>query len=183
MVVWSSGEKKFVPHWTQQAKIYSTGEFCAGCHSWAKESGTDCSICHMPAVDGPSADGPHLEQVPGATHLSHRWAGSTDPDLIASALSMEVETSGDELAVEITNLVFAHKFPATDHRKVLLVLVDTEGKVTWEKQVAIPASSTVIHVIEKPEAPEGFILQVRYYPNPEIGSDQFFEVGTYKIEE
>ena len=184
MVIWSSGARKFVPHWTHQAEVYSTGEFCAGCHSWARESGTDCSICHMPEVDGPAADGPNLEIVLEATHLSHRWAGSADTDLVASALNLEVEPIGEELAVDVTNMVFAHKFPATNHRKVVIVLFDEEkGQVLWEEQLEIPASSTVHRRIRKPVVSGGFAVQVRYYPAPEIGSKQFVVIGTQRLEE
>ena len=184
MVIWSSGSKKFVPHWTHQSEIYSTGEFCAGCHSWAREDVSDCSICHMPSVEGPAADGPHLEAVPGATHLSHRWAGSTDPDLVGSAVSLEVNTVGEALDVELTNMVFAHKFPATDHRKVVLVLLEMEnGQVLWEEPVAIPASSTVNFRIESSLAVDGGRLELRYYPAPEIGSEQFFVIGKHPLGE
>lgn len=184
MVVWSSGVRRFVPHWTRQAEVYSTGEFCAGCHSWAEDTGYDCSSCHMPSVEGPAADGPHLESPAQSTHLSHRWAGSSDSELVSSALSMEVDTGGQEVAVDITNLVYAHKFPATDHRKVILVLVEGDrGRVFWQEPVTIPAASTVSHRIRKPAVRGALTLQLRYYPAPEIGSDEFFTIETHRIAE
>jgi hypothetical protein len=138
----------------------------------------------MPEEDGPAADGPHLEASAGSTHRSHRWAGSSDPDLVSSALSFEVDAGGDHLAIEITNMVYAHKFPATDHRKVVLVLIDERrNQVVWEEQVAIPASSAVNHQIKKPARPEGFDIQLRYYPAPEVGSEEFFVIGTHKLKE
>jgi hypothetical protein len=138
----------------------------------------------MPEVDGPAADGPHLETIPEATHFSHRWAGSSDMDLVASALSLEIDTSDEDLAVDVTNMVFAHKFPATNHRKVVIVLFDEErGQVVWEEQVEISASSTVSRRIKKPAGPGGFAIQVRYYPAFEVGSEQFFVIGTQKLGE
>jgi len=81
-------------------------------------------------------------------------------------------------------MVYAHKFPATDHRKVVLVLVDgNSDHVVWEEQVAISASSTVSHRISKPAGPEAFSIQLRYYPTPELGSDQFFVIGKYELGE
>lgn len=136
----------------------------------------------MPAVDGPSADGPHLEALAQSTHRSHRWAGSSDPDLVSSALSLEVSITDEDLSVNITNMVYAHKFPATDHRKVVLALVDGTGrKIVWEEPVAIPASSTVSYRIKKPAVPRGFSLQLRYYPAPEVGSEEFLVIGTHSL--
>jgi len=138
----------------------------------------------MPLVDGAATDGPHLESSVQSTHHSHRWAASSDPELISSALSWKVEAGGEDCAVEITNMVDAHKFPATDHRRVVLVMVDeNSGQVVWEEQVAIPAGSTVSWQIRRPAVWRGLTIQLRYYPAPEVGSDQFFLIGTRKLGE
>jgi hypothetical protein len=133
----------------------------------------------MPPVDGPAADGPLLQSVARATHLSHRWAGSSNPELVSSAVLLEVNTSGDDVTIEIKNMVYAHKFPATDHRKVVLVLVDRKkSEVIWEEQVVIPAGSTVSHRIRRPAVPTDLTMELRYHPTPEVDSEKFFVLET-----
>jgi len=133
----------------------------------------------MPPVDGPAADGPLLQSVSRATHLSHRWAGSSNPELVSSAVFLEVNTSGDDVTIEIKNMVYAHKFPATDHRKVVLVLVDRKkSEVIWEEQVVIPAGSTVSHRIRRPAVPTDLTMELRYHPTPEVDSEKFFVLET-----
>jgi len=176
-VIWSDGDPKYVPHWTRRSEIYSDGRFCTGCHASGKYSGVDCLECHMPMSEGAAADGPNIAaDVPG-THRSHRWPGSSDPDMVAGAVSLEAKPDGGRIDVLLINHVSAHPFPATSHRKAFVVVVDGEtGGVRWENEVIIPAGSNIHRTIDGSLVSGGTKLQLRYYPGPEIGSGAFHVV-------
>jgi hypothetical protein len=177
MVAWSSGETKYVPHWTREAEIYSTGKFCSGCHTWARELDADCSGCHMPPVSGPAADGPHLEEAPEATHRSHRWAGSRDAETVRSAVVMASVESSEQLAVEVTNLVQDHKFPASDHRYAVIVVIGKNAdEVLSEDAVKVPPGSTSRILLSATDLGKAASIELRFYPSRATWPERYYVI-------
>ena len=177
MVIWSSGEGMYVPHWTRQAPVYASGEFCAGCHSWAGPDPADCQECHMRPVAGLSADGPHLESPPGATHRSHRWAASRDPQVLAEAVAFKAVARGPDYTVEVTNLVPTHPFPGTHHRTAMVALVtESRTEPLWRESLSLAADSTATFTVKLPETTGATWFELRFYPAPAIWPDSFYVV-------
>ncbi|MFH1069091.1 MAG: multiheme c-type cytochrome [Candidatus Glassbacteria bacterium] len=176
-VAWSSGPTKYAPHWTRQAAIYASGNFCIGCHSWAPKDAFDCQECHMPLQAGPAADGPHLESPQGAAHRSHRWAASRDLETLAQAVSLTVRGGGESLWVEVANLVPAHQFPANSHRSAEIVLMDESGREpSWRQSLTLAADSTANFAVKAAGGPGSAWFELRYFPGPAVWPDSFVVV-------
>jgi hypothetical protein len=131
----------------------------------------------MPPVSGPAADGRHLEEGPEATHRSHRWAGSRDFDTVRSAVVLAVVESGEQWAVEVTNLVQDHKFPASDHRSAVLVALgkDADG-VLSEDAVKVPPDSTSRIVPSVEDLREAASIELRFYPSRVTWPERYYVI-------
>lgn len=174
-VAWSSGEEKYIPHWTRKAEIYSKGKFCSGCHTWARELDANCSGCHMSPVSGPAADGPHLEEAPGATHRSHRWAGSRDAETVRSAVVVAFAENSEPLAVEVVNVVQDHKFPASDHRSAVIVVIGKNAdEVLSEAAVKVAPDSTSRFVLGETDLGKAASIELRFYPSRVTWPERYY---------
>jgi len=175
MVAFSSGERRFVPHFTRMESIYSQGRFCTGCHSWAKGSGFDCQGCHMPELEGANSDGAHFSKADGATHRSHSWPGSRNPEMLARGAALNATRSGKQLGLSVTNLVGAHSFPAAGgHRAEIVVLSESSAEPVWEQTVSLAIDSTAEYSVELGGAGARTLVELRFYPAPEFWPDSFY---------
>ena len=175
MVAFSSGEQVFVPHFTRTDSIYSQGRFCSGCHSWAKDTGFDCQECHMPELEGDGSDGAHIGKKAGATHRSHRWPGSRNPEILAQGAVLSATRSGEQLSLSVTNLVGAHSFPAAGgHRAEIVVLPESSANPVWEQSVSLAVDSTAEYSVKLSEARVRALVELRFYPAPELWPDSFY---------
>ena len=175
MVAFSSGEQGFVPHFTRTDSTYSQGRFCSGCHSWAKGSGFDCQECHMPGLEGAGSDGAHIEKVVGATHRSHGWPGSRNPEMLAQGAVLTATRNGKQMSLSVTNLVGAHSFPAAGgHRAEIVVLPESSASPVWEQSVRLAIDSTAEYSVGLSEARARALVELRFYPAPELWPDSFY---------
>ena len=181
LTAWSSGEERYVPHWTRQEKIYSSAAFCGGCHVWGRDSGYDCQTCHMPRVEGGPDDGPRIGRTAGAMHASHRWVGSRDPELLSGAAELEALRHGDSLQVTVSSLLSAHYFPQTRHR-LLKVAALAGGGPIWESDLRLAPDSTAKFSVALPENLPGLRVELRFYPVPEVQTDSFYVIRRQAIE-
>jgi len=177
LTAWSSGEERYVPHWTRQEKIYSSAAFCGGCHAWGRGSAFDCQTCHMPRVEGGSSDGPRIGVTAGATHASHRWEGSRDPELFSGAAGLEAIRRGDSLEVTVSSLLSAHYFPQSRHRLMkVAALAGNDGGKVWETDLRLAPDSTAQFLVALPENMPGLRVELRFYPVPEVQPDSFYVI-------
>ena len=133
--------------------LQTQSQFCAPCHygvfwdvlvydsfgEWMRspysdaENGQTCQDCHMPRLGGnhfalPEQGG--LERDP-STIFSHRMPGSSDPDLLQNAVSMDVNAAlvGSILQVQVTltNDQTGHHVPTDSPLRHLILLVNAEA--------------------------------------------------------
>ncbi|HUU26167.1 MAG TPA: multiheme c-type cytochrome [archaeon] len=181
LVAYSSGEELMVPHWVKKSDTYARGSFCAGCHTWGKTGGLDCQDCHMPDIEGAAGDGPHLERREGATHASHLWSGSRNPQTLARGALLEAHRLGGTLSVKVTNLVGVHSFPANGHHKMKVVLIPSPlGQPAWEDSVKLGPDSTAEYSVKLPGSETADRVELRFYPAPSVWPDSFY-VLTKKV--
>ena len=175
MVAWSGAQQRFVPHFTSMDSIYSQGRFCTGCHSWGKESGFDCQECHMPEIEGGGSDGPHIGKVDGATHRSHGWPGSRNPEILAQGAALTAVRNGKRLGLSVANLVGAHSFPVSSgHRAEIVVLAESSLSPVWEQSVTLAVDSTAEYSVELGDIRAGALVELRFYPAPAVWPDSFY---------
>ena len=136
----------------------------------------------MPPASGPAADGPHLEEAPEATHRSHRWAGSRDAETVRSAVVMAVVESDEQLAVEVTNLVDDHKFPASDHRSAVLVTMGkNRDEVLSEDAVKVPPDSTSRILLSATELGRAAAIELRFYPSRSTWPERYYVIERLEL--
>lgn len=105
---------------------------CASCHNqhgttdqwreshWAAQ-GTDCSACHMPAVDRRRADG---SVRPGRKHV---YAGAHDAETLRQAGRFEVARDGGDVVLTLTNVGAGHNFPTEERHRAVDILYRFAG--------------------------------------------------------
>ena len=175
MVAWSSGEQRYVPHFTRMNRMYSQGRFCTGCHRWGKGTGFDCQECHMPELRGANSDGPHIGKVTGATHRSHSWPGSRNPEILAQGAVLTSIRNGKQLSVSVTNVVGAHSFPVGDHHRAeIVVLSESSLDPVWGQSVKLAPDSTAEYSVKLRSARARAIVELRFYPAPAVWPDSFY---------
>ncbi len=173
-MIFSTGDSLFVPHFTAKAAHYATGAFCVSCHKWAKKSEFDCQDCHMPSAPGGSSSGKYIASQTEASHSSHRFSGSRDPEFLSDGAELSVELSGSKLEMTVASLVPAHTFPAVKHHSLMLAVVSKErGDAGWSSEIELEAGGTL-----KLEAPaeHGAVVELRFYPSTEVWPDSFYVV-------
>ena len=114
---------------------------CATCHNqhgtsdqWRAShyarQGTDCSSCHMPAIERKRAD--------GSVRLGrkHVYEGAHDAATLKKAGEFTVTRDGGELVLSLTNVAAGHNFPTEErHRAVDMVyrFVTPSGAGEWTR--------------------------------------------------
>jgi hypothetical protein len=156
-------EDSAAPHPTKFDPIFRTTQLCYRCHSvvggpaqfynggpcgtyaeyeggyYMKERGLICQSCHMPEIDRPVAVNGPIRR--GRQHL---WRGGHDPNMVKSAVAIEVKAepslpkAGDDLQVTLTliNAGAGHKLPTGDpdrHFTVEFTVIDQTGTVLKEQ--------------------------------------------------
>jgi hypothetical protein len=175
LVAYSSGKELTVPHWVKKNDIYARGLFCTGCHRWGKNVELDCQDCHMPETAGAAADGPHFAPAQGASHLSHRWAGSRDPEKLAEGASLEARRNGESLVVKVTNEVGAHSFPVSGNRGAKVVIFTGDaGRPLFEEPVRLAPDSAAEYSVRLPDNNTQTRIELRFYPAPAVWPDSFY---------
>ncbi|GKS59659.1 hypothetical protein YTPLAS18_31860 [Nitrospira sp.] len=156
-------EDSAAPHPTKFDPTFRTAQVCYRCHNvisgpaqfynvgpcgtyaeyegkyFMKERGFICQSCHMPEITRPVAvDGPIRL---GRRHL---WRGGHDPDMVKSAMAVEVKAepaqpqAGRDLNLNVTliNAGAGHKLPTGDpdrHFTVEFAILDGNQKVLKEQ--------------------------------------------------
>lgn len=114
---------------------------CASCHNqhgttdqWREShyaaQGTDCSSCHMPAVERVRKDG---SKKLGRKHV---YEGAHDLTTLQKAAEFAVARAGDQIAFTLKNVAAGHNFPTEErHRAVDIVyrFVSAEGPGEWAR--------------------------------------------------
>lgn len=176
LTAYSSGKILTVPHWVRTERAFSEGRFCTGCHSWGHDGDAVCQDCHMPSAAGPSstASGDGSK----ASHRSHRWPGSLDPEFVRQAQSLEtVRGAQGQLVLTLANLLSVHAFPQEKHRRAELLLFGQDGeKPLWRGDVRLAADSSARYIIDPAASPAGSRVELRYYPVPEVRPDSFYSL-------
>ena len=144
-------DAKSPAHPTRYSALHRDSKLCAICHlnqekflsmstykDWldayqAGKTRQTCQGCHMPLHEEPvelAVGGPKREGV-----RAHTFVGAHDPEMLAKALSLDVQTrvAGDELVITTTvkNVGAGHKVPgAGPIRNVILKIdaIDSDGK-------------------------------------------------------
>jgi Cytochrome c554 and c-prime len=172
MVAWSDGEEWMVPHRVRSDHRYSQAVFCAGCHTWAKDMTVDCQDCHMPEEKGPVTDHPMFDRPADSGHRSHRMPGFNDPEFLAGAALLDIETAGERLEISLTNLVPVHAFPQISRRNAELKVMEKNGdRMLWNETVRLAADSTAFYKVEIPRDTKPLAVELRLYPAPAIWPD------------
>jgi hypothetical protein len=138
-------------HKTGQSPLFADGQICMGCHSqyvnphevpicvMTEEGKGNCVRCHMEKAEGAPAAGSEAK-----THISHRFPGGHDADMLrkAAALELKVESTGKERVVSIAvKNTTEHTFPSTNPMRMAFVKVrakNKSGAVIWENFKADP---------------------------------------------
>lgn len=130
----------------------------------------------MPSAAGPSstASGDGSK----ASHRSHRWPGSLDPEFVRQAQSLEtVRGAQGQLVLTLANLLSVHAFPQEKHRRAELLLFGQDGeKPLWRGDVRLAADSSARYIIDPAASPAGSRVELRYYPVPEVRPDSFYSL-------
>jgi len=172
LVAYADCKERTVPHWTRSDKRYSQGVFCAGCHTWAKNTAADCRDCHMPESKGPATDHPMFDRPASAGHRSHRMSGLNDQDFVAGAVSLETGAVGEQLKINLTNLIPVHAFPQIRYRRVELTVTEEGLRETlWSESVRLAADSTAGYTVKIPRDRKPLAVELRLYPAAEIRPD------------
>lgn len=128
-----------VPCKVKASRDFLAVDACASCHNqhfttdqwrashWAAQ-GTDCSACHMPAVERVRKDG---SKRPGRGHVFH---GAHDVATLRKAGEFTVARDGDEIVLALQNVGAGHNFPTEErHRAVDIVyrFTTADGPGEW----------------------------------------------------
>ncbi len=116
-------------------------EACASCHNqhWTTDQwrashypaqGTDCSTCHMPAVERVRKDGSKSQ---GSGHV---FPGAHDAAMLRKAAEFAASRDGNDIVLTVTNVGAGHNLPTEErHRAVDIVyrIVAAEGPGPWQR--------------------------------------------------
>lgn len=130
-----------VPCKPRRSTDFLAVDACASCHNqhattdqWRASPyaalGTDCSACHMPAVERVRKDG---SRRPGRKHV---FEGAHDPASLRKAGEFTVARAGAELVMTLKNVGAGHNFPTEErHRAVDIVyrFVTAAGPGAWQR--------------------------------------------------
>jgi len=148
-------------HESEFSKKLTSSEFCLSCHgkkenrhgmimcsteeeykksSYAKD-GVTCQDCHMPAIEGKTADlGKMRDEI-----YSHTFYGGHSEQMLRECAEINLESSreaeGFILTVDITNVIVGHSLPTgTPLRAVYLSVTaqDTLGETAWRNYQTNP---------------------------------------------
>jgi len=157
-------EDSAAPHPTKFDPSFRTAQVCSRCHNvvsgpaqfynvgpcgtyaeyegkyFMKERGFICQSCHMPEIDRPVATMSPIRR--GRQHL---WKGGHDPDMVKSAVAVQVVANpshpkpGEPVEVTLTliNAGAGHKLPTGDpdrHFTVEFEVTDATGHVVKEQR-------------------------------------------------
>jgi hypothetical protein len=94
-----------------------------------------CQSCHMPAKGGKLVEWINYD-VPTRKVASHAFPGVHDPDLLASALAVELEVAERQVVVRIRNTGSGHQIPASPWRKLIadVEALDAIGRIVFAKR-------------------------------------------------
>ncbi len=172
-VIMSSGKGKGRAfHPVEEWQFPNMDEFCFTCHGRKENknnvkicilagdmgefktppggSTKTCMDCHMPLIEGAPAAGSHSQE-----HLSHRFLGGHDVEMVkqATALSLNQNEAG-ELVVILQNLTH-HKFPSSQPLRQASLLVkfeDDAGQTVWSNADHItPTDKTLLALLFESE--------------------------------
>ncbi|MBN1561163.1 hypothetical protein JW998_12995 [candidate division KSB1 bacterium] len=114
--------------------------------SFSKQ-GITCQDCHMPSIQGVTAELGKIRQV-----HSHKFYGGYNPEILRNCAKIELEVRGDSteltIAVKVINRTVGHALPTgSPMRAVYLSLraLDANGKVIWQNYATNP-------LLEDPDA-------------------------------
>ncbi len=171
-VAWADGSERWVPHVTGKSEKYSSGEFCAGCHALGKEVALDCQQCHMPEEPGAATAGAIIAPArAGATHRSHRFAGSREPEAMRRGAELAAERREGALELRVTSTTGAHLFPVVRHHELRPTLMRGR-EVLWQQAVTLGPDSTALFRL--PIEGPGLAAELRFYPVPELWPDSCY---------
>ncbi|MBN1482082.1 hypothetical protein EH223_07480 [candidate division KSB1 bacterium] len=112
-------------------------EYLASSYS---KKGVTCQDCHMPSIEGKTAELGKIRQV-----YSHKFYGGYNPEILRNCASLELEVSGDTtqwtVNVTLTNRTVGHALPTgSPLRSVFLSLsaLDVDGNVVWQNYKVNP---------------------------------------------
>ncbi|MBN1464213.1 hypothetical protein JXA02_00530 [candidate division KSB1 bacterium] len=111
------------------------------------KKGVTCQDCHMPAMEGKTAELGKIRQV-----HSHRFYGGYNPEILLNCAALELVVSREEtqlaLAVKVKNRTVGHALPTgSPMRAVYLSLkaLDRDGTLIWQNYQSNP-------LLEDPDA-------------------------------
>lgn len=138
--VWAAPGTTTAPHAVVRSAAFAGVPACAGCHEFdfadqpgmtmqrtaqehaaSRFAARSCADCHMPAV-GEGA----------ARHRSHVFAGSRDPALLRSALTISATRTREGLTLQLTPAAVGHAMPTGDLFRRLWISAegsDRDGEV------------------------------------------------------
>ncbi len=128
----------------------------------------------MPPATGGTSSGKYIARQPEATHSSHRFSGSRDPEFLSNGAELDVAADGKELSITVTSLVPAHGFPVSKHHSLMLAVAGKKsGETVWSSEIKLEAGGSV-----KLQAPavDGAVVELRFYPSTEVWPDSFYVV-------
>jgi cytochrome c551/c552 len=123
-----------------QVPASASETLCQTCHrasvdAWKRSTfpaqGVTCLDCHMPKVTAPS-----VTQGPERARRSHRFAADKDPAMLARAMNVSLEITGDRKAVfRLANTGVGHYLPSGGNwLSVLFQTRDASGRLLRERK-------------------------------------------------
>jgi len=90
---------------------------------------------------------------------------------------MAVVESGEQLAVEVTNVVQDHKFPASDHRSAVIVVIGKNADaVLSEIAVKVPPDSTSRNLLSATDLGKAASIELRFYPSRATWPERYYVI-------
>jgi hypothetical protein len=95
--------------------------------------------------------------------------------MLAQGAVLTATRNGKQLSLSVTNLVGAHSFPvAGGHRADIVVLPESSVNPVWEQSVSLAVDSTAEYSVKLSEATTRALVELRFYPAPELWPDSFY---------
>lgn len=151
------------PHKVKKYPFQNNSQVCLSCHAH-KHNGKGTGICVMTGKEGEVSNAKqanciacHMPEVENSvvskhqqvkTHISHRFPGSRNRDLLASAIKMDAHVKDGKLKVNLENII-THAFPSSQPMRQagLIVQAYSKGKLLWTNRDSLrPKDKTLLMV-------------------------------------
>lgn len=152
------------------------------------KKGVTCQDCHMPSIEGKTAELGKIRQV-----YSHKFYGGYSPEILRNCASLELSAQGDTTqltaVVRVTNRTVGHALPTgSPLRSVYLSLtaLDADSNVLWQNYAVNPlledSKAVFMRVLEdaQGQAPVPPWLATKVKSDQRLEPDEIREL-TYSI--